>query len=320
MKRFLKELVAYVSVTAIVIAVLIFIQPAMIRRLPNDFSRHGVIIDALKDSSIKPRIIFFGNSLSMFGINSHTVSNNLPGKPVVYNLSSVGQAIFEGAYFLSSVPGGTTDVFQCLDYITFTLPNTNLHGGKAMSMALNGYHLDTTTRSLLININPVFYQPQWLVSFDARGNLRSSLHNYLRKYLDNEEFDTNFHDRYFPHIYLTDRHPSYPNLSIDISYDSLPVSDSIVSLASRINNYFLSRGIRYHLVMMPINHEIFTLDSLRGAKYIQEVRSRLPGVDIIDLSNTLNPAQFYDAIHANKKGAETISVTLADHLRRTAKN
>ena len=316
MKRFIKDSFLYLATGLLVFILLIMIQPAMIRRLPNDFSRHRVIIEALKDTSKQPDILFLGNSLSMFGINASTITASIANKPIVYNLSSVGQSIFEGAYFISSVPKKTKQVFQCLDYLAFTQNSTALQGPKAMSMILQGYHIDSTTKEILKNTNAYFDTKNWQVALAARGNLRSSLHNYLRKYLDYEKFDTNFLDLYFPHIYLSERHPRYPNISNDINYDSLPVREVILSLASRINSTLKKRDIQYHIVLMPVNPEIYTLrDSLCRA-YMQQIHAQLPGVDIIDLSKALPPGMFYDAIHANKKGAEVLSQLLADRIKK----
>jgi len=314
MKKFLKDCAVYILVVACILIVLISIQPAMVRTLPNDFSRHRVIIEALHDNGHQPDIIFFGNSLSMFGIDAKTIGKNLPGSPVVYNLSSVGQSIFEGAYFVSSVPEKTKQVFQCVDYSIFTESKNGLQDAKAMSMILNGYHIDSSTRMILNKTHPYFDQNKWLVAYEARGNLRSSVHNYLRKYLDYEKFDTNFHDRYFPHIYLDERHPRYPNISDNKNYDSLPISDTLVSLANRIKASLEKRNIQYHIILMPVNPEIYPLNDSLCAVYLNDLKSRLPGIDIIDLSRALKPEFFYDAIHANKKGAESLSVMIANRI------
>ncbi len=315
MKRFIKDILLYLVVVAGIIVSMISLQPLMIQKLPNDFSRHKVIIDALNDEKNQPEIIFFGNSLSMFGINAKVISDELPGKPVIYNLSSVGQSIFEGAYFLSSVPSKTKLVFQCVDYSIFTESKNYLQDGKAMSMILNGYHIDSLSKKILINTHPYFDQRKWLVAYEARGNLRSSLHNYLRKYLDYEKFDTNFHDRYFPHIYLDERHPRYPNISDNKSYDSLPVSDTLISLANRIHSSLKQRNIQYHIILMPVNSEIYHLNDTLCSAYLNEIKNRLPGIDVIDLSQALKPELFYDAIHANKRGARRLSLLIADRIK-----
>jgi len=316
MTRFIKDILLYLSVVAGIIVIMISLQPLMIQKLPNDFSRHKVIIDALKDEKNQPEIIFFGNSLSMFGINTKIISDELPGKPVVYNLSSVGQSIFEGAYFISSVPPKTKQVFQCVDYSIFTISRNYLQDGKAMSMILNGYKIDSLTKNLLIYPHPYFDQNKWVVAYEARSNLRSSLHKYLRKYLDFEKFDTNFHDLYFPHIYLDERHPKYPNISDNKSYDSLPVSDTLISLANRIHTLLTQRNIQYHIVLMPVNTEIYNLNDSICKAYFSELKKRLPGIDIIDLSSALKPELFYDAIHANKKGARQLSLLIADRIKQ----
>jgi len=66
---------------------------------------------------------------------------------------------------------------------------------------------------------------------------------------------------------------------------------------------------------MPVNTEIYHLNDTLCNAYLNEIKNRLPGIDVIDLSQALKPESFYDAIHANKKGARQLSLMIADRIK-----
>ena len=316
MKKFLRDILIYMVIVQCLFALIIILQPLMVQGLRYDLSRHKLIINSLSDRARQPDMIVFGNSLSMLGVNTKQISEKLPGHPLIYNLSSVDQGIVEGAYFISELPQHTKAVIHCLDFSTFALKSLDLQEEKAISMIMNGYSIDSTTKAVLGEINPFFNKAKLVVSFEARNTVRSSVHNVLRKYLDNERFANNFHDRYFPHVYMEERHPNYPNISQFAEEPELIVEDTVVALASRINSFLNKKGIRYHIVLMPLNQDIFKMEDRLCNEYLEKVRTRLQGIDILDLSRKLSQEYFYDAIHPNKKGAAVISAMIAEHLLR----
>jgi|GEM_PF-6758021 len=315
MKRFLKDILIYTVIVECLLALIIAFQPLMVQGLRYDLSRHKLIINSLSANAKQPDIIVFGNSLSMLGVNTKQISEAIPSHPLIYNLSSVDQGIVEGAYFISAVHQHTSAVVQCLDFSTFSLESLDLQEENAISMIMNGYSIDSTTKAILRETNPFFDKSKLVVAFEARNTVRSSLHNVLRKYLDNEKFANNFHDRYFPHVYLQERHPDYPNISQFAEEPELKIVDTILALASRINSFLNKKGIRYHIVLMPLNQDIYKMDDSVCNEYLEKVKTKLPGIDILDLSRKLTQEHFYDAIHPNKKGAAVISAMVADHLR-----
>ena len=315
MKKFLKDILIYTVIIECLLALIIVFQPLMVQSLRYDLSRHKLIINSLSGKAIQPDIIVFGNSLSMLGVNTKQISESMPAHPLVYNLSSVEQGIVESAYFISAISPNTKAVVQCLDFSTFSLKSLDLQEEKAISMIMNGYSIDSTTKAILRETNPFFDKAKMVVAFEARNTVRSSIHNVLRKYLDNEKFANNFHDLYFPHVYQEERHPDYPNITRFAEQPELKVVDTMVALASRINSFLNEKGIRYHIVLMPLNQDIYKMDDSLCNAYLEKVRTRLPGIGILDLSRKLPQEYFYDAIHPNKKGAAVISAMIADHLR-----
>ena len=315
MKRFLIDILIYTVIIECLLALIIVFQPLMVQSLRYDLSRHKLIINSLSGNATEPDIIVFGNSLSMLGVNTKQISESLPGHPLIYNLSSVEQGIVEAAYFLSAIPPNTRALVHCLDFSTFSSESLDLPEEKAISMIMNGYSIDSATKVILKETNPFFDKAKLVVAFEARNTVRSSIHNVLRGYLDNEKFANNFHDLYFPHVYMNDRHPDYPNITQFAEQPELKVADTLVALASRINSFLNKRGIRYHIVLMPLNQDIYKMDDSVYNEYLELLKTKLPGIDILDLSRKLTQEDFYDAIHPNKKGALVISAMVADHLK-----
>jgi hypothetical protein len=315
MKKFISDIGIYAAVTAILLSIFILIQPLLTQNLPSDYSRHKLIIDALKNPDIQPDIIFLGDSRSMFGINAKVISAQLPGNPLIYNLSSVGQWLFEGCYFISSVSAKTKHVYHCMAYSTFNTKNIGIGNDKAISMILNGYKLDDATRSILLNTNPVFDQNSFVVAFEARTSLKSSLHSYLRFFLDEERFADNFHDLYFPHTFTSTRNKVYRHSPYKYNIDSLQVTNTSTSIVNRVFNYLKTKNIQYHIVLMPLNPDLIILDDSLSNSYINRLKIKIPGIEIINLSKALNANDFYDAIHPNKNGANKLSLLLSGFLK-----
>ncbi len=314
MKRFLIDILIYTVIIECLLALIIVFQPLMVQSLRYDLSRHKLIINSLSGKVTEPDIIVLGNSLSMLGVNTKQISESMPAHPLIYNLSSVEQGIVEGTYFVSAIPPNTRAVVQCLDFSAFSLQSLDLQEEKAISMIMNGYSIDSTTKAILRETNPFFDKAKLVVAFEARNTVRSSIHNVLRGYLDNEKFANNFHDLHFPHVYQEERHPDYPNITQFAEQPELKVVDTMVALASRINSFLNKKGITYHIVLMPLNQDIYKMDDSVCNEYLEELRTKLPGIEILDLSRKLTQEHFYDAIHPNKKGAVVISLMIADHL------
>ena len=315
MKKFLKDLAVYLVVAAALLLLFINAQPFLTRALPNDYSRHHVIVDALKNKAASPEIIILGDSRTMFGVDAKTISNNLPNKPLAYNLASVGQSYFESCYFISAVPASTRHIIQFIGYTAFREPRTDFNIDKAMSMMMNGYKVDTVTRGLIGKVNPYFDKSITAVAFEGRIILKSSLHVLLRSVLDNETFADNYSDLYFPHIYTTNRHPQYPFYKVPCDLDTMSVNPYTVALANRVDHFLQQKNIQYHIVMLPVNPDICVFDKSKAATYIAQLKNAMPGIDFINLTGALDNTQFYDAEHPNKKGAKIISLMVADSLK-----
>jgi hypothetical protein len=316
MKKFIKDILIYGLLIAGMGFIFIKIQPFLTQKLPNDLSRHHVIIDALKNTAVQPQVIVLGDSKGMFGVNAEAISNELPGHPLAYNLSSTGQSLLESSYFISKISDNTKHVLQFADFGTFKngYDSIALNNYVPLSMIMNGYVIDSVTKKLIKHTDPMFDKNINWVAFEARNNLKSVLHIYSRKLLDDEKFnDYKFNDLYFPNIYVTERHPKYPFYKVrcftgkDTLYENL--------LAERVNDYLKSRHIQYHIVLPPVNPDLCTVSDSLDNFLLTQLRQKMPGIDFIDLTNALKKEEFYDGAHPNKRGANKISAMLGQILK-----
>ena len=77
------------------IGLALFVMPMMFRHIPSDISRIGVLLDAMNSEGANPKVVVFGNSTVMSGIDAQQLSAELPGNPLAWSLSSTGQALTE---------------------------------------------------------------------------------------------------------------------------------------------------------------------------------------------------------------------------------
>ncbi len=282
--------------------------------LPNDFSRTKVILTSLKDTTAKPRIIVFGDSRAVFGIDAKTISANMPGHPLVYNLSSVGQSLQEGAHYLTLLPASVKDVLHCIAFENFGVNHVRLPDDKAIAMTMYGYNLDTATANMVQEVNPILKQNKWYIAYQGRTIIKTAINTGIRQVLDNEKFGNNFHDLYFPHIYTTLRHPAYPFNKPAMNFDSLHTNPLLTDYVGRLRAYCQLRGIGYHIVLMPMNPDVPMPSAEKRQEYLATVKKALPGLDFIDMSQALSNTEFYDGLHPNRKGAIKLSAMLATYI------
>lgn len=315
MNKFLKHITLYFFLVGGLIFLFAFSHSIIVKNVPNDLSRHQLIAEKLNNNTDDAEIVIFGSSLSMFGVDAKEISNNLPQKPIAYNLSSVGQAIPEGIYFMSQIKGKVKNVVHCIGYKNLNETGYYLGDSKAISMLMNGYKLKPSTKDLIKHPNENLEKSKLQVGFESRTFIKSALHNVLRKAMDSESFNDKINDLYYPYIYEKDRHNNYPNYKVDIDYTSYSVKDTMANMVVDINAFLAKNNIKYHLIIIPLNPDMGMPSTKAHNKFMAQVNKKLKGIDVLDLSHLLPSEDFYDAFHPNTKGAKKIAQKIAEHLK-----
>jgi hypothetical protein len=320
MSKFLKHVSLLFLTIFAVLAMLVYIQPIIYRLMPSDFDRHLVFERYVEEKPglTNADVLIFGDSRSMFGIDSRIIKKQLHRKNEIYNFSSVGQNIYESSYFYSKVKPDTKLVIQCAGPSFFSVDiKHNLPEPKAISMYLSGYRIDTDTKKLIPAYNRFF--DRWPITnyYNSRSYFVTYLHNLIRPIFDDEVFNEKSRSsRYFPHHYTRNKMSNYSshvkNNCAGYVFKSEPKSQ--LKFVSQSLDFFRKRNMRYILVLMPVNPDLCNVGYPDFKKYANELRS-INGLDVIDLSNLLTAEFFYDDTHANRMGAQVISNELANQLR-----
>jgi hypothetical protein len=305
--------------SAILLCVLSYSLKMIYSSIPNDFNRHIVILNSLQNGKSTERIICFGDSRAMSGVNTEIIKNKMGFNGDILNLSSTAQTLYEAAYLYSMVGKNTKTIIQLVSSSFFCKNlKTTLSDNKAISLSLSGYILDVQTKKLIPEYNPIFNNPQIYNCFESRSILKNSIHNILRPILDNEKFNEKARNSItYPHLFTEEKQPNYfkivkKNCQI-FTYNEKPSSQ--LEFLKRIHDYFVQQNINYLIVFMPINPDQCDsfLDTTRDLKAMIESETKIA---VLDLSSILNSGDFfYDAGHPNNKGAMLISRKIADYLK-----
>lgn len=308
---------ALAGVVLIVIIGTAYSQRYLYRIFQSDYDRHALIIDVFKKQSSVRNIIVFGGSQSMFGIDTKQIDEVLKYDGEIFNLSSAGQNLFESSYFYSLIDTTTELVIQCVSPSLFTKNKDHrLFEDKAISMFLSGYRIDEETRKLIKDYNTFFDRSTFINYIDSRTYYKSYVHNLIRPFFDNEQFDKSVRTSLsFPHIYTIDRHPNYPVYACNCEeYFFYEHPSSQLRFLADVKEFFDNKGIKYILMFMPVNPDECH-DCYEDFKTYKRMIEDETGIETIDLSGLIKDANlFYDAYHPNKAGAKIISSEIALQL------
>jgi len=320
MRNFIHTALALIVTGLGIFTTLTFIQPLFYRAFPSDKDRHILIIDALNEGLKAENLIVFGDSRTMFGVDTRIIKREMNTPFDVINLSSVGQDIYESSYFYGLIGENTKAIIQCTSPAFFSrnLGYHHISDDVALSMCLSGYRINESTKSLIKGYNEVFNRKEFINYFKARSIIRTYIHsNIMRPLLDNETFDkTARRSIYFPHTYTTKKHPDYPVYNYDCSnFKSTESPIAQLSFLISVRDFFRAKGMEYIIVLMPVNPDECK-DCYEDFRKYEEVIKETTTLNVINISDLLlDPEYFYDATHANKEGAIIISSEIAKQLK-----
>jgi hypothetical protein len=321
LKKFICYGIIIISISLGIVFILSLVQPFLYSKFPSDNDRHLVIMDVLNRSEGNNNILVFGDSRTMYGVDTRIIRDDLDLPCEVFNLASTGQNIFESSYFYGLLDSNTRAVIQCTspDFFSKDMDH-HLSTEKALSMFLSGYRINESTRSLINNYNEIFDGNKFINYLKSRSVIRSYLHsNILRPLLDNEIFDQEAkYSHYFPHVHTALQHRDYPFYPSGCeNYKSKEKPESQLSFLIDARRYFESKGIEYFIVLMPVNSDECEECYEDFIKY-ENMIEQLTNIRVINLTDLLMKSRyFYDAMHPNLEGAKIVSSEIAGFLKTT---
>ena len=305
-------------------------MPILVPRLPTDMARTSFILQSLKEPSPAPSICVFGSSVVMAGVDARRISESLPGEPVVWNLSSGGQALYEGFLFHQEVPPSVKVIVQCLNASHFER-EPQVPRNKYNAFYMYGYRPDVSTREATKryasrDVRQCMGQSDMQHRFEARWMVRSALDAAIRRMMRPDlDIRRMERDLVFPGPWNNNRKVPPKVLQRSLRIHCKPRPDPGFHVESRTTNFLLfandtcrARGIRLLLVITPLRSEFREQfdESYRRQldTYLNDLREQ-HDLLVIDCYNLVEDDLYVDHCHFNQTGAWVFSDFIASTLK-----
>ena len=180
----IKKMIVYFLLFLGLIAALNFFTPVFYRVLPNDYRRTKLILDYLsaQADAEKNKIIIFGSSMAMTGIDAGMIQEYFNDVFEVVNLSSVGQPIQESALYYTKLPAGTKVVVQCINLDALGSELTIIPKSALIALSMYDYKLDNEIGTLLPDFNYNGLKKNKLyINFWARNSINANLSSVIMR-------------------------------------------------------------------------------------------------------------------------------------------
>jgi hypothetical protein len=304
-------------------------MPAAFARVHHDLGRTGVLLRALEETRPAPRLLVFGNSVAMCGVDAGALRRELGLDGArAFNLSSTGQTLAEGFLYYQEIPAGT-------ETLVYVLSPTQLEADVAFNahvpnaFRMHGFRPSPETLATLEQaFSPAaalaLAAPEPSQRFEARWVLRQTIDVQVRRLVRSDlDLERGATDLEFPAHYRT-RIPA-EKLAGEIRKGlqarppgPLRPSPGHERLLREIAERARRDGRRLLLVLPPIHPRLLAgfggafAPSLRTA--FRELESQ--GVRVLDTTTLLGEDEFIDSMHPTPEGAERLTARIAEALRQ----
>jgi len=305
-------------------------MPILAPRLPTDMARTNFILQSLKEPSPSPSICVFGHSVVMAGVDGRQISESLPGNPVVWNLGSGGQLLYESFLLYQELPDSVQVIVQCLDTSSFE-HEPEFSPNKYHAFHMFGYRPETPTREATRryashDVWQSMQQSDFRHRFEARWMVRSAVDTGLRRVVRPElDFRRLERDLVFPGPWNNDRKVSPEVLQhlLDIHVKLRPRTGH--DLNRRTTDFLIlanqmchARGIRLVLIILPQRPEFRACFGENYCRQLNALRVYLRqqhGLPLVDCHNLIAEDLFLDHCHFNQTGTQIFSDFIASLLK-----
>ncbi len=303
------------------------LMPKMFRVIPTDISRIGVLLEAMRDPGERPKIVVFGNSVVMSGIDAAQLTAELPRHPLAWNLASTGQTLVESSLLTQEIPASTRVVVYTTP-LRPRSPEVALHSQKNNAFWMYGFRANAETRATLSQIygTPVenlLNRSRFSQIFQARWALRQLLDTQLRILLRrdltlaNAETDLFHPQRYAVPISqdLLERFLEKKLTALAGSPAGVPEEDrELVRTLAQLG----AREGRHTVLLIPPVHPALLAEHAdsfaRGADAFERAVADSPGTVVVDASRILGASDFIDTHHPTNEGAVLLTRRLSRHI------
>jgi len=276
-------------------AAALMVMPYAVRWSRDDTSRLCTILEACRSRN-PPRVVVFGDSTGMFGVDARQLGG--------WNFCSPAQTLGESLLLQQELPAGVTTVVQLVTHSQLA-GNVAIEPDHYNAMLLCGYAPRAETRAAMVRV----FGPDIARKMDvhplaarlhAHRHVRAAIEGLARDLLRRDSSRARLtRDLYFPI-------PTGPGGGLlperrfaALAKERYVVRDAEVQLlreAARSREHYL-------VVLAPIHPRLN-----RGTLHCPA------GVDCVDLTTLLSEREFQDPTHATRDGAMRVTKSIRDAL------
>ena len=325
-------------------------MPAIFAQIPTDLLRIRVLITTLRNAGATPQasaaaglpvgspahggapapdLVFFGDSLTMNGIDTRLLSQNLPGHPLAYNFGSPRQRVFGAYLYNQELPASVKTVAVMVSPTTIGVKGT-LESDVYNVYYMYGFRPNQRTRDTLVSVlgaetaavlDASDRQNRFTSRWAIRQWLDTAVRGFLRKdlALDRQRVDLFYPSPYTRPISPATFEKNLPLYSPTKPGDSFEADPSQVALLRQWGAEATGAGRKFVVVMAPMHPR---LRQVWGPKFDTDldafIRSQPFGaqVSLINAGQWLDrDEQFVDVIHPSASGARVLTLALAKALQ-----
>ena len=300
------------------VAIALSVAPLVFRLAPTDLTRIGAILDALNSPPEDPDYVIFGNSVAREGLDTRTISRQIPGEPVGFNFGSPAQTLVEASLYFQELPDSVNTVILGMSPLRLKA-KTTVPDQKYNAFYMYGYRpTDSTIASLekayknqLEFMEKSAFEQRFQSRWAARQMLDTTVRMILRKDL---ELESATYELYFPSAYAAPFSEAKFQIHLRTFYGEEPLEfgyeeQPVIQLKEMIR-MVEDGGRRFVLLLYPINPRAYSrlndgfIDDANNyfARFADE-----QNIKLINAIEWLPADMFIDAVHTSVPGAQELS-------------
>ena len=323
------KLLALIASLLLGVASGLFFLSQVFLSIPSDVQRLGFLFESLRDTQPRPRIVAFGDSVLMSGIDARVFEAVLPDRTPTWNCAYAGQTFTE-AFLLTQQAPSTVEVAIYGVPIRAGSSENPLYSQKYNTLFMSGFRPSPQTKRLLSDLHGEAVREllnrSWLGQiFLSRWIIRQSLDTSIRQVLRRDlALSKSSRDLVHPQPYEKKVDPKistrflargiekFRTNGVDFSAGTAEMVDALASEAERKDRKLV-------FLFPPLHPEITERYAAEIDAATREFSSRPgPAEDALylDATRLLAREYFIDDKHPTNEGARILSEFVATAVGR----